>query len=77
MQAPPDVIGEMAFMSGGTATATLITGSPTRFLSWWFQDLQTLPARSAEIHAALQNVFNENLMDKPMEQRDRSRAAMA
>jgi CRP-like cAMP-binding protein len=54
-----DFVGEMAFMSGGTATATVITSSPTRFL-----------------HAALQNM-NENLMDKLMEQRDRSRAAMA
>jgi CRP/FNR family transcriptional regulator, cyclic AMP receptor protein len=72
---PGDFVGELAFMSGGFATATVVTSSSVRFLTWDFEDLQALLGRHAEIRTALQNVLNKNLMDKLMEQRDRTRAS--
>jgi hypothetical protein len=70
-----DFVGELAFMSRGMATATVVTNSPARFLSWSFNDLRNLLAGHEEIRTALQDVLNKNLMDKLMEQRDGTRVA--
>lgn len=59
-----DFIGEMAFVSGNSATATVKTISPTRYLMWRFVDLKKLIEHHPEIRTALQTVFNRNLIDK-------------
>lgn len=59
-----DFIGEMAFVSGNSASATVTTIAPTRYLMWTFTDLKTLINKYPDIRTALQSVFNANLIDK-------------
>jgi hypothetical protein len=59
-----DFIGEMAFVSGKPASATVTTISPTRYLMWRFSDLKALIEKYPDIRTALQSVFNRNLIDK-------------
>lgn len=66
-----DFIGEIAFVSGSPATATVTTATSTRLLSWRFTDLRALIERQPEIRAALQSVFNQNLIEKLNDQRSR------
>lgn len=61
-----DFIGEMAFVSGKPATATVVTISAARYIMWKFEDLRTLIERHPDIRSALQSVFNKNLIDKLM-----------
>jgi hypothetical protein len=71
-----DFVGEMAFVSGKPATATVSTIAPTRYIMWKFSDLRSLLEKYPDIRAALQNVFNQNLIDKLMREPvvDHSRA---
>ncbi len=59
-----DFIGEMAFVSGNAATATVTTIAPTRYLMWTFTDLKSLISKYPDIRTALQSVFNQNLIEK-------------
>lgn len=59
-----DFIGEMAFVSGNPATATVVTMGITRYLMWNFDDLRLLIERHPDIKAALQGVFTQNLIEK-------------
>lgn len=59
-----DFVGEMAFVSGKPASATVTTIAPSRYLMWRFNDLKTLLEKHPEIRTALQSVFNSNLIDK-------------
>ena len=59
-----DFIGEMAFVSGNPASATVTTIAPTRYLMWTFTDLKSLINKYPDIRTALQSVFNQNLIDK-------------
>jgi CRP-like cAMP-binding protein len=59
-----DFVGEMAFVSGNPATATVRTITATRYLMWRFTDLKQLHERHPDISTALQSVFNRNLIDK-------------
>ncbi len=59
-----DFIGEMAFVSGNAASATVRTIAATRYLMWRFADLKHLLQKHPEISTALQSVFNRNLIDK-------------
>lgn len=59
-----DFIGEMAFVSGKPASATVATIAPTRYLMWRFSDLKALIEKYPDIRTALQSVFNRNLIDK-------------
>ncbi|MBI2793540.1 MAG: cyclic nucleotide-binding domain-containing protein [Ignavibacteria bacterium] len=59
-----DFIGEMAFVSGNAATATVRTIAPSRYLMWRFVDLKKLIEHHPDIRTALQTVFNRNLIDK-------------
>lgn len=59
-----DFIGEMAFVSGHPATATVRTIAPSRYLMWRFVDLKKLIEHHPDIRTALQTVFNTNLIDK-------------
>jgi hypothetical protein len=59
-----DFVGEMAFVSGNPASATVQTISPVRYLMWRFEDLRALLEQQADIRTAMQTVFNRNLIDK-------------
>lgn len=59
-----DFVGEMAFVSGKPASATVTTIAPTRYLMWRFVDLKTLLEKHPDVRVALQSVFNSNLIDK-------------
>lgn len=59
-----DFVGEMAFVSGKPASATVTTISATRYLMWRFSDLKALIEKYPDIRTALQSVFNRNLIDK-------------
>ena len=59
-----DFIGEMAFVSGNNASATVVTIAPTRYLMWRFTDLKHLIEKYPDIRTALQSVFNQNLIEK-------------
>jgi CRP-like cAMP-binding protein len=59
-----DFIGEMAFVSGKPASATVTTIAATRYLMWRFSDLKVLIEKYPDIRTALQSVFNRNLIDK-------------
>ncbi|MCO6467004.1 MAG: cyclic nucleotide-binding domain-containing protein [Bradyrhizobiaceae bacterium] len=59
-----DFVGEMAFVSGNPATATVKTITDTRYLMWRFVDLKRLVTKHPGISTALQSVFNRNLIEK-------------
>ena len=59
-----DFVGEMAFVSGNNASATVETIAPTRYLMWRFTDLKQLIEKYPDIRTALQSVFNQNLIEK-------------
>jgi CRP-like cAMP-binding protein len=59
-----DFVGEMAFVSGNPASATVTTMTETRYLMWRFEELRTLLEKHPEIRSALQTVFSKNLIEK-------------
>lgn len=59
-----DFVGEMAFVSGNPATASVNCITPTRYLMWRFSDLKRLIEKHPEIRTALQSIFNQNLIEK-------------
>ncbi len=59
-----DFVGEMAFVSGNPASATVTTMTQTRYLMWRFEELRALIAKHPEIRSALQTVFSKNLIEK-------------
>jgi len=59
-----DFVGEMAFVSGNPASATVQTVVPSRYLMWNFNDLKHLLKKYPELTSALQGVFTSNLVDK-------------
>ena len=61
---PGDFVGEMAFVSGRPASATVVTSEPSRYLAWGIDPLGELMERSPEIRTALQARFSLNLSDK-------------
>lgn len=59
-----DFIGEMAFVSGNTASATVTTVADSRYLMWSAQELKELLLKYPDIMSALQTVFSKNLIEK-------------
>ena len=57
-------VGEMSFIRGGTATATVATTQPTRYIAWPKPELRALINRNLSMRAALQTVFSEDLAEK-------------
>lgn len=57
-------LGEMAFVSGGTASGDVTTAIPTRILSWRFDDLRSLFRRNPEIRATFHSLINTDLASK-------------
>lgn len=57
-------VGEISFIKGGSATATVRTTVPTRFVSWPKEELRSLLRRNPAMAATLQSVFTEDLTRK-------------
>ena len=58
------LIGEMTYIGGGMATATVTTLRPTRYLVWPQLELRQLLKRNPTMAVAMQSVFNVDLVRK-------------
>ncbi len=58
------LIGEMTFIKGGDATATVTTLRQTRYLVWSQGELRRLLRRNPTMDVAMQSVFNVDLVRK-------------
>ncbi|MEM7290017.1 MAG: cyclic nucleotide-binding domain-containing protein [Pseudomonadota bacterium] len=59
-----DFLGEMSYLTGKKATATVITTEPTRYLSFDRKPLRALLEKNSEVRHALEASFNRNLVYK-------------
>ena len=57
-------IGEMSFLTGKSATASVKAAAPSRCVVWTKADLQVLVDKNEDVLAGLQMVFSRNLVDK-------------
>ncbi|MBS1538576.1 MAG: cyclic nucleotide-binding domain-containing protein [Bacteroidetes bacterium] len=57
-------IGEMSFLTGKSAAASVKTAAQTRCVVWTKEDLQILVEKNEDVLAGLQMVFSRNLVDK-------------
>lgn len=57
-------IGEMSFIRGGSATATVKIVQPTRFVAWSKSDLRGVLDRNPAMRSTMQTVFSEDLTNK-------------
>lgn len=62
-------IGEISFIAGGAATATVRAVETTRYLAWTKQDLTDLLDRNPSMRFAMQTVFSTDLTKKLIRQR--------
>jgi CRP-like cAMP-binding protein len=62
-------IGEMSFIAGGAATATVRAAQNTRYLAWSKRDLTDLLDRNPSMRFAMQTVFSTDLTKKLIRQR--------
>jgi len=57
-------IGEVSFISGGAATATVRAVDPTRYVSWSKKEIEKLLNRNPSMKFAMQGVFSTDLSKK-------------
>lgn len=57
-------IGEMSYIHGGDATATVRVARPTRYVSWPKENLRKLLRRNPAMDVAMGTVFNVDLAQK-------------
>ncbi len=57
-------IGEVSFISGGTATATVRAIEPTRYIAWPRKEIDRLLARNPSMHIAMQGMLTVDLSKK-------------
>ena len=58
------LVGEMSFIQGGPATATVRVSRPTRYLSWERKALRKMLLRNPTIDMAMRTVFSADLARK-------------
>ena len=58
------LVGEMSFIQGGPATATVSVSRPTRYLSWERKALRNMLLRNPTIDMAMRTVFSADLARK-------------
>lgn len=58
------MVGEMSFIQGGPATATVRTVRPTRYLSWPRAELRKLMSRNPTMDVAMKTVLSMDLTKK-------------
>lgn len=59
-------IGQMSFITGGSATATVRALEPTRYLAWSKKNLRSLLKRNPSMKSAMQTVLSTDLTRKLM-----------
>lgn len=59
-----NLLGEMSFVSGKPATATVRVIQPTRYIVWLQKDLEKLLRNNPEMLGNMQMVFNKDLIKK-------------
>lgn len=69
-----EIVGEMSFIGGNPATATVRTIAPTRYIAWQQPALRALLARNPAMSSAMRSVFSVELTRKLIES-DHQRAA--
>jgi len=57
-------VGEMSFLTGGQASATVKTIEPSRCLVWEQEDLKELMLGNTDLQAEMQTVFSSDLITK-------------
>lgn len=57
-------VGELSFVRGGAASATVEAAEPTRYLAWSKPALQDLLKRNPAMRAAMQTVISQDLTKK-------------
>ncbi|HEX8652071.1 MAG TPA: cyclic nucleotide-binding domain-containing protein [Pyrinomonadaceae bacterium] len=57
-------IGEISFITGGKATASVRALEPTRYLSWHKEELRQLLKRNPSMRSAMQTVLSSDLTKK-------------
>ncbi len=58
------LIGEISYITGGPATATVRAQEPTRYLSWSKTDMRHLLNRNPSMRFAMETVFSKELSKK-------------
>lgn len=58
------LIGEISFISGGPATATVTAEEKTRYMAWSKDDLRSLLKRNPSMKSAMETVFSKELSRK-------------
>lgn len=61
---PGDFLGEMSYLTGQNATATVVTAEPMRYLAFERRILKLHLDKSPEVRHALESSFNRNLVHK-------------
>lgn len=57
-------IGEVSFVSGGAATATVRAIEPTRYIAWPRKEIDRLLTRNPSMHIAMQGMLSTDLSKK-------------
>jgi CRP-like cAMP-binding protein len=57
-------IGEVSFVSGGSATATVRAIEPTRYIAWSRKEIDSLLNRNPTMHIAMQGMLSVDLSKK-------------
>jgi hypothetical protein len=57
-------IGEVSFVSGGAATATVCAIEPTRYIAWPRKEIDRLLTRNPSMHIAMQGMLTVDLSKK-------------
>lgn len=58
------MIGEISFLQGGAATATVLATKPCRYIFWSGDELRKLLRRNPSMDLAMKHVFSVDLMRK-------------
>jgi signal transduction histidine kinase len=61
---PGDYLGEMSYLTGAPASATVVAAEPMRVLAFEQKRLHDAVARDASIHQAMETGLNRNLVGK-------------
>ena len=59
-----DFLGEMSYLTGKQASASVISETPVRYLAFSRENLKTHLEKNPEVRHALEASFNRNLVDK-------------
>jgi CRP-like cAMP-binding protein len=57
-------IGEVSFISGGAATATVRATEPTRYIAWKKKEIDALLKRNPSMRMAMQAMLSSDLSKK-------------